>query len=216
MTTVSRHYDSYVVIRDGSTLHLRPVQPGDEARLRELHERLSRKSLYFRFLSIPRDGSRDDGALRGASGALMTRLGPAMTAATVQQMVRGGVELLVGATFDPTFGPLIACGSGGVLVDLVHDITFRILPLTDIDAAEMLVSLKGAALLRGYRGRPPVDQPAAIEALLRVSALLEICPEIHELDINPLKVLERGVRAVDVRVQVSDQAPVATSRRVSY
>ena len=69
-----------------------------------------------------------------------------MTAAAVQQMVRGGVELLVGATFDPTFGPLIACGSGGVLVDLVRDTTFRLHPLTDIDATELLDSLKGAAL----------------------------------------------------------------------
>jgi acyl-CoA synthetase (NDP forming) len=158
----------------------------------------------------------DDGALRGAFGALKTRLGPAMTAAAVQQMVREGVELLVGATFDPTFGPLIACGSGGVLVDLLQDTTFRLHPLTDIDATEMLDSLKGAALLRGYRGRPPVDHRAAIDVLLRVSALLEICPEIHELDVNPLKVLEQGVCAVDVRVQVSDQPPVALSRRVSY
>jgi acetate---CoA ligase (ADP-forming) len=158
----------------------------------------------------------DEGALRDAFRALKMRLGSTMTAAAVQQMVRGGVELLIGATFDPTFGPLIACGSGGVLVDLVHDTTFRLHPLTDVDATEMLHGLKGAALLRGYRGRPPVDQEAAIDALLRVSALLEICPEIHELDVNPLKVLEQGVCAVDVRVQVSDQPPVPLSRRVSY
>ena len=158
----------------------------------------------------------DDPALRAAFGALKDRLGPAMTAAVVQQMVRGGVELLVGAIFDPTFGPLIACGSGGILVDLVHDTTFRIHPLTDIDAAEMLDSLKGAILLRGYRGRPPADERAAIDVLLRVSALLDICPEIQELDINPLKVLEQGVRAVDVRVRVSDRPSPAPSRRVSY
>ena len=115
-----------------------------------------------------------------------------MTGALVQQMVQGGVELLVGAVVDPTFGPLVACGSGGVLVDLLHDTIFRIHPLTDIDAVEMIESLKSVALLRGYRGHTPADEHSVADALLRVSALLEICPEIHELDINPLKVLDRG------------------------
>lgn len=158
----------------------------------------------------------DELALRTAFVALKARLGPAMTGTVVQQMLRGGVELLMGALFDPAFGPLIACGSGGVLVDLVHDTTFRLHPLTDRDAVEMLDGLKGAVLLRGYRGRPPADERAAIEALLRVSALLDICPEIQELDINPLKVLEHGVRAVDVRVRISDGPYPTPSRRVSY
>lgn len=158
----------------------------------------------------------DELALRAAFAALKARLGPAMTGAVVQQMLRGGVELLVGALFDPTFGPLIACGSGGVLVDLVHDTTFRLHPLTDREAVEMLDGLKGAVLLRGYRGRPAADERAAIEALLRVSALLDICPEIQELDINPLKVLEHGVRAVDARVRISAGPYPTPSRRVSY
>jgi acyl-CoA synthetase (NDP forming) len=131
-------------------------------------------------------------------------------------MVPGGVELLVGALFDSTFGPLVACGSGGVLVDLLHDTVFRIHPLTDVDAAEMLQSLKAATLLHGYRGHPPADEAAAIDVLLRVSALLEICPEVHELDINPLKVLERGARAVDVRVRVGREQPRPPTRRISY
>jgi acetyl coenzyme A synthetase (ADP forming)-like protein len=157
-----------------------------------------------------------EAALRDAFRTLSSRVGGAMTGALVQQMVRGGVELLVGAVLDPTFGPLVACGSGGVLVDLLHDTVFRIHPLTDIDAAEMVESLKSVALLRGYRGHPPVDERAVTEALLRVSALLEICPEIHELDINPLKVLERGTRAVDVRVRVSRREVKASTRRISY
>ena len=90
-----------------------------------------------------------------------------------------------------------------MLVDLLQDTVFRIHPLTDVDAAEMLQSLKAAALLHGYRGHPPADEAAAIDVLLRISALLEICPEIHELDINPLKVLERGARAVDVELGLS-------------
>jgi acyl-CoA synthetase (NDP forming) len=157
-----------------------------------------------------------EAALREAFRTLTSRVGDAMTGALVQQMVRGGVELLIGAVVDSTFGPLVACGSGGVLVDLLHDTVFRIHPLTDVDAAEMLESLKSVALLRGYRGHAPVDERAVIEALLRVSALLEICPEIHELDINPLKVLERGARAVDVRMRVSRREVKASTRRVSY
>jgi acetyl coenzyme A synthetase (ADP forming)-like protein len=159
---------------------------------------------------------RNDTALREAFQALKTRIGRAMTGAIVQQMVRGGVELLVGALFDPTFGPLVACGSGGVLVDLLRDTVFRLHPLTDADAAEMVRSLKAAVLLHGYRGQPPADEAAAIEVLLRVSTLLQICPEIHELDLNPLKVLERGARAVDVRVRVSREQLKAPTRRISY
>jgi acetate---CoA ligase (ADP-forming) len=159
---------------------------------------------------------RDEDALRAGFRAMQARVGTAMTGAIVQQMVPGGVELLVGALFDPTFGPLVACGSGGVLVDLLHDTVFRIHPLTDVDATDMVRGLKAAALLQGYRGHPPGDEAAAIDVLLRVSALLEICPEIHELDINPLKVLERGARAVDVRVRISRESPKAPTRRISY
>jgi acetyl coenzyme A synthetase (ADP forming)-like protein len=159
---------------------------------------------------------RDGDTLGEAFRTMKARVGTAMTGATVQQMVPGGVDLLVGALFDSTFGPLVACGSGGVLVDLLQDTVFRIHPLTDVDATEMVRSLKAAALLHGYRGHPPADEAAAIDVLLRISALLEICPEIHELDINPLKVLDRGARAVDVRVRVGREQPRAPTRRISY
>src|SRR5207237_7073468 len=96
---------------------------------------------------------------------------------------------------DPTFGPLVACGSGGVLVDLLRDTVFRLHPLTDVDAGEMVENLKGVALLRGYRGHAPTDERAVVDALLRDSALLEICPGFQELDINPLKGFEWGARA---------------------
>jgi acetyl coenzyme A synthetase (ADP forming)-like protein len=159
---------------------------------------------------------RDEAALRAAFRTLTSRMGSAMTAAVVQQMVPGGVELLLGALWDPTFGPLVACGTGGVLVDLLRDTVVRMQPLTDVDAAEMVENLKGVALLRGYRGQAPADEHAVVDALLRISALLEMCPEIQELDINPLKVLERGARAVDVRVRVSRRQITAPTRRVSY
>ena len=83
-------------------------------------------------------------------------------------------------------------------------------------AVEMVENLKGVALLRGYRGHAPADERAVVDAVLRVSALLEICPEIQELDINPLKVLERGARAVDVRVRLSRRQMTAPTRRISY
>ena len=159
---------------------------------------------------------RDDAALSAAYRTMAGRLGPTMTGAVVQQMVTGGVELLVGAVVDPTFGPLVACGSGGVLVDLLADTSFRLHPLTDLDASDLVGSLRSARLLRGYRGQPPADERAVVDTLLRVSALLETCPEVLELDINPLKVQTRGALAVDVRVRVGHLRPGAASRRVVY
>jgi len=159
---------------------------------------------------------RDEEGLREAFRALTSRVGAQMTAALVQQMVPGGVELLIGAVVDPMFGPLIACGTGGVLVDLLQDTVFRIHPVTDVDAHDMVASLKSAPLLRGYRGHQPADTNAVVDAVLRVSALLTMCPEIQELDINPVKVLERGLRAVDVRVRVGHAERLAPTRRVSY
>ena len=158
----------------------------------------------------------DADAVRAAFRGMQARVGAAMTGAVVQQMVTGGVELLLGAVVDPTFGPLVACGTGGVLVDLLHDTQFRLHPLTDLDARDLVDGLHGVALLRGYRGQPPADEAAVREALLRVSALLDICPELQELDVNPLKVLPGGVKAVDVRIRVGRREATIPTRRVSY
>jgi len=130
-------------------------------------------------------------------------------------MVAGGVEMLVGATCDPNFGPVMACGTGGTLVELFSDVALRLHPLTDIDAAEMINELRGAPLLRGYRGQPAADETALRDVLLRLSALIEACPEILELDINPLKVLPSGACAVDARIRVGQMVP-SPSRRVTY
>jgi acetate---CoA ligase (ADP-forming) len=156
-----------------------------------------------------------DAAVRSAYRRMQARLGNAMTGVIIQRMVPDGVETLVGATFDPSFGPIIACGTGGTLVELFSDIVLRLHPLTDADAAEMINELRGAPLLRGYRGAAAADETALREVLLRVSALIDACPEILELDINPLKVLPTGACAVDARIRVGHVTP-PPSRRVSY
>lgn len=147
---------------------------------------------------------------------LKARLGHRMVAAIVQNMIEEGVEMVVGAVQDPTFGSLVLCGSGGVLVELIQDVAFRIHPLTDRDVDEMLEGLKVRRLLHGYRGKPPVDEGALKELLLRVSAFIELCPEVQEMDINPVKVCRSGVYALDVRIRVDRPPRRAYSRRVVY
>ncbi|HYN10911.1 MAG TPA: GNAT family N-acetyltransferase [Vicinamibacterales bacterium] len=154
--------------------------------------------------------------VREAWRDLTRRLGDAMTGALVQEMVVGGVEMLVGAVEDPTFGAVLACATGGTLAELLADMQFRLHPLNDLDAAAMIDGLRGARLLRGYRGAPCADERALRDALLRLSTLVELCPEIRELDVNPLVVLERGVRALDVRIRIERPQPRPPSRRVSY
>ncbi|HSM02910.1 MAG TPA: GNAT family N-acetyltransferase [Acidimicrobiia bacterium] len=124
--------------------------------------------------------------------------------ALIQEYVPGGHEVIVGMTEDESFGPLIAFGLGGVFVELIGDVAFRIHPLTDVDAAEMITDVKSARLLEGYRGSEPGDVEALRETLLRVSALIDDVPEVAEMDLNPVKVLPpgEGVRVVDLRMRV--------------
>ncbi|MDX2345127.1 MAG: GNAT family N-acetyltransferase [Acidimicrobiia bacterium] len=144
-----------------------------------------------------------DQAVRDAYAAV-TGAVPDADGALVQQYVEGGHEVLIGMTEDPNFGPLIVFGLGGVFVELIGDVSFRIHPLTDIDAAEMITEVKSAQLLAGYRGGPAGDIPAVEEALLRVSALIADLPEIVEMDMNPVKVAEpgKGLSVVDARIRV--------------
>ena len=122
----------------------------------------------------------------------------------VQPMLHGTAELMVGVTHDPNFGPLVAFGLGGVHVEVLQDVVFRITPLTDRDAEEMVRSIRGFPLLCGYRGKPPADVPALQELLLRVSRLVEELPEVAELDLNPVLALPpgQGYRIVDARIRV--------------
>lgn len=123
----------------------------------------------------------------------------------VQEMVRGGHEVLIGMSEDPNFGPLLVYGLGGVYVELLEDVAFRLYPLTDTDATEMMAEIKGARLLEGYRNMPLGDLEAVKDVLLRVSALIGVVPEIAEMDLNPVKVLPpgEGVRVVDARIRVA-------------
>ena len=155
---------------------------------------------------------RDERAARAAYRDLAGRLpeppGPGSAGGVlVQPMVRG-VETLVGLTIDPTFGPLVAFGRGGVEVEVVRDVEFRIAPLTDRDADAMLRGLRSFALLTGFRGQPPADLAALRELLLRVSFLAQEVPEIVELDLNPVMALPegQGCRVVDARARVARPA----------
>jgi acetyl coenzyme A synthetase (ADP forming)-like protein len=128
----------------------------------------------------------------------------------VQPMVEEGVEMLVGVTHDPNFGPVVVCAAGGVLVELFQDVAGRLTPLSTEDVREMIRSLKTYPLLEGYRGGPRHDRAALEELILRVGALVEDHPPIVELDLNPVKVLPegRGVSVLDARVRVAKGLPV--------
>jgi acyl-CoA synthetase (NDP forming) len=131
---------------------------------------------------------------------------PATQSALVQSMVTGGVELMVGVTHDELFGPLIGFGLGGIHVEVLADVTFRMAPLTDRDAREMIREVRAFRLLEGYRGHPAADIAAVEDVLLRVSRLVEDVPEIVELDLNPVIALGpgQGCRIVDARIRVGD------------
>lgn len=120
----------------------------------------------------------------------------------VQPMVEDGVEVLIGMTGDPLFGPLVAFGLGGIHVEVLGDVAFRVTPLTDRDADEMIRSIKGFTLLEGYRGHPAADVGALAEMLLRVSQLVDAVPEIAELDLNPVFARVDGAWVSDARVRV--------------
>lgn len=151
----------------------------------------------------------DADTVRRAFAAIRDRLArdnqlDALEGVLVQPMLSGGVEVMVGVTQDPLFGPLVAFGLGGIYVEILADVSFRVTPLTDRDAAEMVRSIRGYRLLQGYRGHPPGDVPALEELLLRVSRLVEEVPEIAEVDLNPVFALPpgEGCRIVDARIAV--------------
>lgn len=127
-----------------------------------------------------------------------------MKGVTVQRMVKGGVEAIVGVTQDPSFGPLIMFGLGGIYAELLKDVALRLHPLTDFDARELMSSIRMAKLLEGFRGSPPSDTQALEDLLLRLSVLVEDIPEIAELDLNPVKVMPQGEGywVVDARIMV--------------
>lgn len=119
---------------------------------------------------------------------------------SVQKMARPGVEVIIGMTEDNQFGPVIMFGLGGIWVEAIRDVVFRVVPVSSRDADEMVREIKGFAALRGYRGQEPVNIPLLTKLITRISKFIEKNPGVKELDINPLIASGDGVVAVDVRI----------------
>lgn len=129
----------------------------------------------------------------------------AIEGVSVQGMARQGVEVIIGMSKDAQFGPVIMFGLGGVLVEVLKDVSFRIVPLVRRDAREMIREIKGFPLLEGYRGQEPANIPYLEEMILKVSDFVERNPEIKELDLNPIFAYKDGAVAVDARIVLEDE-----------
>jgi len=119
---------------------------------------------------------------------------------TVQKMAPPGIQVIVGMNKDPQFGPVLMFGLGGILVELLKDVSFRIVPVTKRDAAEMIREIKGYPLLEGYRGQEPANIDALQDIIVRVSQFVERTPEIKELDLNPIFAYRDKAVSVDARI----------------
>lgn len=125
---------------------------------------------------------------------------------SVQNMAKPGTEVIIGMTKDPQFGPVLMFGLGGVWVEVLKDVSFRIVPLTRRDAQEMIKEIKGYKLLEGFRGSEPANIGMLEEMLLKISDYMEKTPEIKEMDINPIFAYKDGAVAVDARVVLENDA----------
>jgi len=119
---------------------------------------------------------------------------------SVQRMVRPGTEVIVGTSKDPQFGPVIMFGLGGIFVEVLKDVSFRIIPVDRRDAQEMLNEIKGYPLLQGVRGKEPADISALVEIILKISRLVEENPQVKELELNPVFAYKDAAVAVDARI----------------
>ncbi|MGH2586022.1 MAG: acetate--CoA ligase family protein [Dehalococcoidia bacterium] len=151
---------------------------------------------------------QDAGAVRDAFNEMLRAVQAAQPSAridgvSVQRQASPGTEVIVGMTKDPQFGPVIMFGLGGVLVEVLRDVAFRLVPLDPRDAREMIREIKGFAVLEGYRGAQPADLDALEALILNVSRFIEAHPEVEELDLNPVFVYPDGALVVDARVIVS-------------
>jgi len=145
------------------------------------------------------------GQLRDAYAKMMADAAHRFPAARVSgvvvcAMAAPGLELLIGLSRDPQFGPVIMFGLGGVTVELFRDVSMNLLPLTREHARAMLRQIRGAPLLKGFRGRLPIDENAVVDGLLRISAIAEEHPEIVEIDLNPVIAYPDGMLVVDARI----------------
>ncbi|HIG43681.1 MAG TPA: acetyl-CoA synthetase [Gammaproteobacteria bacterium] len=126
--------------------------------------------------------------------------GASITGVAVQNMAPAGTEVIVGMTTDPHFGPVIMFGLGGIMVEVLKDVSFRVVPLTERDAAQMIGEIKGSKMLDGVRGQPQSDKQALCKAILNVAEFVQQHPEVQELDLNPMLVYADGAIAVDARI----------------
>jgi acyl-CoA synthetase (NDP forming) len=124
---------------------------------------------------------------------------------SVQDMARPGTEIIIGMFKDPQFGPVIMFGLGGIFVEVLKDVSFRISPIVRRDAAEMIAEIKGYALLQGYRGHEPAHIPSLEDILLKVSDFVEKTPGIKEIDLNPVFAYKDSAVAVDARIVLEEK-----------
>jgi acyl-CoA synthetase (NDP forming) len=123
-----------------------------------------------------------------------------ITGILVQEMAPKGTEIIVGSTTDPTFGPTLMFGLGGIFVEILKDVSFRVAPIDIVEAREMVDEIKARKILEGARGMPPVDKDTLADILHKTSKMLMECPEIKELDMNPILAYPDGARVVDARI----------------
>jgi len=119
---------------------------------------------------------------------------------SVQKMVPPGTEVIVGTSKDPQFGPVIMFGLGGIFVEVLKDVSFRVIPVKQKDAQEMIQEIKGFPLLRGYRGKDPANIPALVGMILKISKLVNENPQIREMELNPIFAYKNKALAVDARI----------------
>ncbi len=130
--------------------------------------------------------------------------GARITGVAVQHMAPQGTEVIVGMTTDPQFGPVLMFGLGGIMVEVLKDVSFRLVPLEEKDAQQMIDEIKGRPVLSGVRGQPPADIEALKRTILKVSEFVQAHPEVKELDLNPVFAYPDGALAVDARMVIAE------------
>lgn len=150
---------------------------------------------------------KNKGEVRTAFRRLTSRQDVSVKEALVQQMVEGDRELVVGLTRDPQFGPCVMFGLGGVLTEILEDVTFRVAPLSKRDAMEMMNDIRAKKILDTFRGKPPVDRDALADILIAVGRIGMEVDKVREIDINPLKITNGKPVAVDALVVLEHESP---------
>jgi len=154
-------------------------------------------------------GLEDSTAVSAAFNEIMSNAKSAapngkITGIAVQHMAPQGTEVIVGMTTDPQFGPVVMFGLGGIMVEVMKDVSFRVVPVAERDATQMISEIKGKAILDGVRGQPPLDKVAIRSVITQVSEFVEHNPDVLELDLNPVLVYPDGAIAVDARIVISE------------